>query len=96
MLTVRRNTPFTIRCDHDGLDTVSYRCLVNGAVAVEEPASELINGSIDFAFPSGLPKGVYTTSFIAINELDEVSDPLNDTLIVQSQRPHALINDRLV
>ena len=73
-----------------------YRCLVDGTVAVEEPVAELVGGKIDFAFPSGLPKGQYDLSFIALNELGESSDPLLDTLKVQPQKPKPLTNDLLV
>lgn len=81
-MSVPRNTPFTVRASHDGVDTVKYQLAVNGAVTQEQPVGALAAGVIAFPVAAGLAKGSYDLTVIAVGEVlpNAVSDPL--TLIV--------------
>jgi hypothetical protein len=57
---VKANQPFDYAMDHDGVDTDGYTLYLNTATHASLPASALVNGTVMFRFPNGLPKGTYT------------------------------------
>lgn len=92
---IKANTAFFLVADHDGVDTSAYEAYVNSQLREIKPASALANGTIQFAFSTGLPKGSYTMVIKALGEGGEgVSDPLS--LSVTAGNPSAPGKPRII
>lgn len=92
--SIRRDTPFTMVADHDGIDTSAYNLKVNTQLAATLPVTALANGTIRFPFPQGLPRGSYTLIIEATGEGGTTpSSPLS--LTVTAGNPNAPRNPRI-
>lgn len=76
--SIRRDTPFDVAADHDGVDTDAYEIRVNTALMGTLPVTALTNGTVMFPFNQGLPRGTYTITVTAVGPGGTgVSDPLS-------------------
>lgn len=87
MPDIPRGQPFTIIGVHDGVETVGYRLLLNGAIVQDRPVSDRqSDNTIAFPFPGGLTKGTYAVSAVAYND-EGASAPTELTLVITGQVP---------
>ena len=93
--SIRKDTPFSVEANHDGIDTSSYNILLNTALQGAQPFSALVNGIVSFNFPTGLPKGSYMVIVKALGPGGETSSP-SLALSVTAGNPSAPGQPRII
>ena len=93
--SIKKDTPFKVGCTHDGIDTDVYTLYLNTSPAQQLPRSSLLNGEIQFPFPSGLPKGTYAIECEASNAFGSTKSGVL-TLTVTAGNPSAPGQPRII
>lgn len=65
-MNIKRNKPYHVAADHDGIDTDSYDLRIDGTSRATQPVSALANGSIVFTDLAEANIGLHTWAIVAI------------------------------
>ena len=94
--SIKKDQPFHVEANHDGIDTDSYTLFLNTAASSTVPVTVLSNGIVAFPrFNNGLPKGTYQIVVRATGQGGSTDSP-NLALTVTAGNPSAPGQPRII